>query len=738
MANKDEKQSNIKKRILGIILILIAFYYLSALLFFPNWFFFSSVIIDLINRTVGIGKYLLFFLILIEGLILLLNIQIINYFYKIFGTTSLFLIILVFIHLGLIHIEYSYLLAKNGAGGGLFGFYIANYLNNYFGLTGAYLFLIAIGLISLLFITDVSFIYAIHYLFNKTVRLFSGIFNKLRVERMDAENTQKQDNTKTIITYYNEKDEPKRRSKPIFKKSIAENKKDIKTDSTVQAKIDFSNNIKIDNIIKDSKYIIPPTDLLNNVKEENRTKGQEKIKSSILLLQKTLDNFGIQGEVIGATQGPTVTRYEIQPAPGVKVSKITNLSNDIALAFAAAAVRIEAPIPGKNAIGIEVPNKEKDTVLLREIIESNDYKNNSYILPIALGKDIGGGNVIADLVDLPHLLIAGSTGSGKSVCLNSIILSLIYRFGPDMIKFVMVDPKRVELNVYNGIPHLILPIITNTKKVDKVLNWAISEMENRFKVFAEAGVRNLKGYHEYMKSIKSDEKQLPYIVIIIDELADLMMSSPVKIEESLCRLAQMTRATGIHLIIATQRPSVDIITGSIKINFPSRIAFAVSTQVDSRTILDVNGAEKLLGNGDMLFSPINASKPIRAQGSFVSEKEIKNIVSFLKNNTSGPEYQDNILESKISNGIESEEKKDEEEDELFEDAIDTIINNNQASISILQRKLRIGYTRAARLIDIMEEKKMIGPYDGRNPRKILLSKEEYISMKNNIHNENDE
>jgi len=266
----------------------------------------------------------------------------------------------------------------------------------------------------------------------------------------------------------------------------------------------------------------------------------KKIKNNIILLQKTLDNFGIQGDVIGATQGPTVTRYEIQPAPGVKVSKITNLSNDIALAFAAASVRIEAPIPGKNAIGIEVPNREKDTVLLREILESKDYQNNSLILPIALGKDIGGKNIIADLVDLPHLLIAGSTGSGKSVCLNSIILSLLYRFGPEMIRFVMVDPKRVELNVYNGIPHLIIPIITNTKKVDKVLNWAISEMENRFKIFAEVGVRNLKGYHEYMKSIKTDEEPLPYIVIIIDELADLMLSSPVKVEEALCRLAQMT------------------------------------------------------------------------------------------------------------------------------------------------------------------------------------------------------
>jgi S-DNA-T family DNA segregation ATPase FtsK/SpoIIIE len=634
------------------------------------------------------------------------------------------------LHLRLIFIEHAYLLARDGAGGGLYGFYVARYLNNYFGLTGAYLFLIALGLIALLFITDVSFVYAIYIFFRKMYYIFNKAITDISANQKSTQELTKKKQEKNINIYSNNEEKPKKRLEPIFRKKSNSTEKTT-TVSAKQEKINFNSKIYNNNKGKDGRYIIPPINLLQEAKKEHRAKGQEKIKNNITLLQRTLDNFGIQGEVIGATQGPTVTRYEIQPAPGVKVSKITNLSNDIALAFAVASVRIEAPIPGKNAIGIEVPNREKDTVLLREIIDSNDYQNNSYILPIALGKDIGGKNIIADLVDLPHLLIAGSTGSGKSVCLNSIILSLIYRFGPEMIRFVMVDPKRVELNVYNGIPHLIIPIITNTKKVDKVLNWAISEMESRFKTFAEVGVRNLKGYHEYIKGTKSDEKPLPYIVIIIDELADLMMSSPVKIEEALCRLAQMTRATGIHLIIATQRPSVDIITGSIKINFPSRIAFAVSTQVDSRTILDINGAEKLLGNGDMLFSPINASKPIRAQGSFVSEKEIKNIVSFLEENGPAPEYQESILSQKKGQNGETEGDINEEEDELFEDAVDTIINNNQASISILQRKLRIGYTRAARLIDIMENKGMVGPYDGRNPRKILLSKDDYLNRKNN-------
>ncbi len=722
MAKKEKKHYSIKRRVSGIILIVIALYYLFALFFPSKSVTFITIITNHIDQMIGLGKYFIFLFLIAEGLNLLFNIRFPNYYNKIFGITALLSIILVIIHLKIIFIEQAYLLARDGAGGGLYGHYMANYLNNYFGLTGSYLFLIALGLIAILFTTDVSFLYISGLLFSKVYHMFSAVISAIKVK---GKMSQKQENKQSIVIYSDNQNELKKRPESIFRKKVP-SKIAKSTIPAVQEKIQFADENSVKGKNKDQKYIIPPIYLLNDLKIKHKAKGLEKINSNINLLQKTLDNFSIQGKVIGATQGPTVTRYEIQPAPGVKVSKITNLSNDIALAFASASVRIEAPIPGKNAIGIEVPNREKDTVLLREIIESREYQNNALILPIALGKDIGGKNIIADLVDLPHLLIAGSTGSGKSVCLNSIILSLIYRFGPEMIRFVMVDPKRVELNVYNDIPHLVIPIITNTKKVDKVLNWAISEMESRFKIFAEVGVRNLKGYHEYIKSIKTDEKPLPFIIIIIDELADLMLSSPVKVEEALCRLAQMTRATGIHLIIATQRPSVDIITGSIKINFPSRIAFAVSTQVDSRTILDVNGAEKLLGNGDMLFSPINASKPIRAQGAFVSEKETKDIVSFLKNNGPAPDYQDNILDHKKNHQNETEEEtEEEEEDELFEDAVDTIINNNQASISILQRKLRIGYTRAARLIDLMEKKGMVGPYDGRNPRKILLSKEKY-------------
>lgn len=729
MVKKEKKNYCLKKRIMGLIFILVAFYYLYIIIFPANTIGIFSNIIAHINKAIGLGKYVIFILIMMQGLYSLFNYSIVNFYNRFFGFLSLSLILLAFIHLRLIFMENAYFMATDGVGGGLYGYYIANYLNSYFGLSGAYLFLIALGLIALLFITDLSFIYLFSLIGKKILRQFNKLFIYFSKNGIKEKREEIKEAKQSIKIYSAHNNDQKRKLEPIFKKNIL-TKEGENSKIALQGKIDFPAQVNQDSKRGSYHYNPPPINLLNAPKKEYKERGLEKIKENIALLQRTLDNFNIQGEVIGATQGPTVTRYEIQPAPGVKVSKITNLSNDIALAFASPSVRIETPIPGKNAIGIEVPNKEKDIVYLREIIESKDYQINSFILPIVLGKDIGGKNIITDLVELPHLLIAGSTGSGKSVCLNTIILSLIYRFGPDMIKLLIIDPKRVELNMYNGIPHLITPIVTNSKKADKVLNWAISEMERRFKIFAEVGVRNLKGYHDYIKSIKTEEQNLPYIVFIIDELADLMLSAPVKVEEALCRLAQMTRATGIHLIIATQRPSVDIITGSIKINFPSRIAFAVSTQVDSRTILDVNGAEKLLGNGDMLFSPINASKPIRAQGAFVSEKEIKDIVSFLVNNNLPPDYNENIIEHLQQKDGESEEFTDEE-DELFRDAVETIINNNQASISILQRKLRIGYTRAARLIDLMEEKGLVGPYDGRNPRKILLSKEEFFTKYKN-------
>ena len=711
------KKKNTKNETISIILIAFSLLYIFAFIFTDKMGIVGKITVQTATRNIGLGAYIFPVLLLFLGLLIFFNYKPPNPYHKLFGISFLFIIFLVFIHLKLLLIDNPYPLAMKGAGGGLLGYYFANSLYLYFGIKGAYLVLISLSLLSALFITEISYFYIFSNLGNKIKKIFNNIYNILKnmatkiskISRHKEEPDYKE---------YEEDEMPKR----IFKiKRTRKKEKKLEEEKMLDRDYKESNQEpKVD------IYQVPPLSLLSDSYAEDKTDIKLNIEENVKTLEKTFTNFGIDAKVVGVIHGPTVTRYEIHPAPGVKISKITNLSNDIALSFAVASVRIEAPIPGKNAVGIEVPNRKRINVYLKEILQSSEFQNGKYKIPIALGIDIGGKPIIADLTELPHLLIAGATGSGKSVCINNIILSILYKLNPETVKFIMIDPKRVELNVYNGIPHLLIPIVTDASQAIKVLNWSISEMEKRFKIFAEAGVRNLEGYNEYVRNINNDTEPLPYIIIVIDELADLMLSSPVKAEESLCRLAQMTRATGIHLIIATQRPSVDIITGSIKVNFPSRIAFAVSTQVDSRTILDVNGAEKLLGNGDMLFSPVGVSKPIRAQGAFVVEKEIRNVVSYLMKHSPSPEYEQEVLEYKKSKGL-MQETEEEEEDELFNDAVSIIINSKQASISILQRKLRIGYTRAARLIDVMEKKRIVGPYDGRNPRKILISNEEYLS-----------
>jgi len=673
----------------------------------------GKIIFQTATRNIGLGAYIFPILLSFLGIVILFNYKPPNPYHKLFGISFLFIIFLMFIHLRLLLLDNSYSLAMKGAGGGLLGYYFANSLYLYFGTKGAYLVLISLSLISALFITEVSYFY-----------IFGNLGNKIKIILNNIYNILKNIGTK-ISKSSRRKEEPDYREYETdeIPKKIFKIKRTTKKEKKLEEETIFDRDYQEPKI---DRYQAPPLSLLSDSYAEEKTDTKLNIEENVKILESTFTNFGINAKVVGVIQGPTITRYEIHPAPGVKISKITNLSNDIALSFAVASVRIEAPIPGKNAVGIEVPNRIRINVYLKEILQSSEFQNGKYKLPIALGIDIGGKPIIADLAELPHLLIAGATGSGKSVCINNIILSIIYKLNPETVKFIMIDPKRVELNIYNGIPHLLIPIITDISQAIKVLNWAISEMEKRFKIFAEAGVRNVDGYNEYVKNINNDTVPLPYIIIVIDELADLMLSSPVKAEESLCRLAQMTRATGIHLIIATQRPSVDIITGSIKVNFPSRIAFAVFTQVDSRTILDVNGAEKLLGNGDMLFSPVGAPKPIRAQGAFVVEKEIRNVVSYLIKHSPSPEYEQEVLEYKKSKNM-LRETEEEEEDELFNEAVSIIINSKQASISILQRKLRIGYTRAARLIDVMEKRGIVGPYDGRNPRKILISNEEYLN-----------
>ena len=702
-------RKNTKNEAIGILIISFSLIYIFAFIFTDKMGIIGKMVVQTATRNIGLGAYIFPFLLLFWSFIIFFDYKLPNPYHKLTGISFLFIIFLIFIHLRLLLLDNPYLLAKNGAGGGLLGYYFANSLHLYFGIRGSYLILISLSLISALFITEISYFYIFSNLLNRIKIILNSIYSSFKNTGIRFF---KASRPKEISDYY----EYGIKEKPI------ENLREKRKEKKLKKEIIFDKDFQETTI---STYQIPPFSLLSDPYSEDKIDTKLNIEKNIKILENTFSNFGINAKVVGVIHGPTVTRYEIQPAPGVKISKITILSNDIALAFAVASVRIEAPIPGKNAVGIEVPNRKRINVFLKEILQSDEFKNSKFKLPIALGIDIGGKPIIAELNELPHLLIAGATGSGKSVCINNIILSIIYKLSPETVKFLMIDPKRVELNIYNGIPHLLIPIITDTSQAIKVLNWVISEMEKRFKIFAEAGVRNLDGYNEYVKNVKTDTNALPYIIIIIDELADLILSSPVKAEEALCRLAQMTRATGIHLIIATQRPSVDIITGSIKINFPSRIAFAVSTQVDSRTILDVNGAEKLLGNGDMLFSPVGASKPIRAQGAFVVEKEIRNVVSFIKKTSPSPAYEQEVLEFKKSKKL-FHETEEEEEDELFNEAVSIIINNKQASISILQRKLRIGYTRAARLIDLMEKEGIVGPYDGRNPRKILLSKDEYL------------
>lgn len=461
-------------------------------------------------------------------------------------------------------------------------------------------------------------------------------------------------------------------------------------------------------------YLLPPMSLLQKTIRLKDPQGRRELVSQIGILEETLANFGIEAKVVNVHRGPTITRFEIQPASGVKVSRIVNLADDLAMNLAATSVRIEAPIPGKSAIGLEVANKSKATVYLREVLETSEFLDNPSKLAIALGKDIAGDTVIADLIDIPHLLIAGATGSGKSVCLNAIIISLLYKAKPSELKFLLIDPKVVELNVYNGLPHLLSPVVTDPRTAAQGLKNIVKEMEQRYHLFAEAGARDIQRYNEFAE--QRQEKPLPYIIVIIDELADLMMTAAAEVEDAICRIAQKSRAAGIHLIVATQRPSVDVITGFIKANLTTRIAFAVSSFTDSKTILDMGGAEKLLGRGDMLFSPFGSAKPQRLQGAFISDEEVEKVVAHILGQSMPVLRTDFLLPHE-----EEEEEELREFDELLPEAARMIVESGQASISMLQRRLRIGYTRAGRLIDDMERLSIVGGHEGSKARKILVT-----------------
>lgn len=514
------------------------------------------------------------------------------------------------------------------------------------------------------------------------------------------------------------KENPKTDKKPkTIKKEIEKTQKTEETEDNNE-EIDIEKEIHKEDIVH---YEFPSLDLLKEVEVTNISSKGKEIKDNIKIIQDTLNNFGVDAKVIGVNSGPTITSYEISLAAGVKVSKILSLSDNLALALATTDIRILAPIPGKSAVGIEVPNKNKDTLLLKEILDSDEFRNLKSKLPLALGKDVTGNTIISSIANMPHLLIAGATGSGKSVCINTIIMSILYKARPDEVKLIMIDPKVVELNVYNNIPHLLIPVVTNAKKAQFSLNWAVQEMEKRYQLFAKNNVKDMQSYNE----LDTITEKMPQIVIIIDELADLMMVAATEVEDAICRLAQMARAAGMHLIVATQRPSVDVITGTIKANIPSRISFQVSSQIDSRTILDMSGAEKLLGKGDMLYYPSNLSKPIRVQGAFVSDKEVKRVCDFIRNQGEA-NYNQDAVES-ISTNNTSQTMQDDKDD-LYDEAVKLVVADGQASISYLQRKLKIGYSRAARIVDQMEEMGVVSGYDGSKPRKVLIEEEDLENL----------
>lgn len=697
----------------------------------------SSGIVGVFTKRIllsvfGLGSYILPFFIVFIGFCYIIKKGQLNFSKKFYGI--ILLIINTLLILQMLDLKNYY--NSNGITYGISKIYNSDYimhggiisylidipLYKLFGFIGTYVIFIFIYIISFILIWNIS-LYDIMVYIKRN-------FKEARKEKETKVEKQELHTDVFIPADENKENYIKKVSNKIkiidFMKSSDESIQESEKLSLEDGKVDEEINKQLEEQISRSstesaiEYIVPSSELLNqnNLSKLNKEDKRELINNASKL-EETLNSFGVDAKVVQVAKGPSVTRFELQPSAGVKVSKIVNLSDDIALSLAASGVRIEAPIPGKAAVGIEVPNRELTPVYLREVVESQEFISDNKNLSFCLGKDISGNCVVSDLTKMPHVLIAGATGSGKSVCINTLIISLLYKYSPEDVKLLMIDPKVVELSVYNGIPHLLIPVVTEPKKAAGALNWAVNEMTKRYKMFAENNVRNIEGYNELVNKGRLQDK-LPWIVIIVDELADLMMVCPNDIEDYIGRLAQMARAAGMHLVIATQRPSVDVITGVIKANIPSRISFAVSSQIDSRTILDTAGAEKLLGKGDMLFYPVGESKPIRIQGAFISEEEVERVVAFIKNQKTEIEYRNEILEE-LDNT--SEEANSEELDNLLNEAIKIVSEIGQASTSLLQRKLRIGYNRAARIIEQMEMLGIISEKDGSKPRQVLIDKE---------------
>lgn len=754
--SKKNIQNDIKFEIAGVSLILASIYiYIS--LFSKSSGIIGEKVRILALGTFGLGAYIVPVLIIILGLAMVyrkneMQVNIKFYSFCIFLLATLIALFIANYETlesadakWLDAVKYSYSLGSLYAGGGAVGGFFGYAFVKLFGMIGTIAIVVSLFLISVLMFTEIPFVNILDYIKKFILNIYARIKNRDRetaaarelqrktaakgqeeLGSLEADNEERLRNLDKKIKILDftkhfdkgfkskEENEANEKYKDITEEREHKNKP-VKENQTV--KTDTAANIVPVNNKHYANYKLPASNLFSLPVENKSGNGKKEVMGNVKILEDTLKNFGVSATIAQVSVGPTITRYELQLSPGVKVSKILSLADDISLSLASPGIRIEAPIPGKAAIGIEVPNKDVSSVLLREVLESEEFKNQKSKISFSVGKDVAGANIVADLAKMPHLLIAGSTGSGKSVCINSLIASILYKATPDEVKLLLIDPKVVELSIYKNIPHLLVPVVTDPKKAAGALNWAVMEMTERYKKFASNNVRDIYGYNVLNRE---GIDKLPQIVVVIDELADLMMVAPGEVEDAICRLAQMARAAGIHLVVATQRPSVDVITGLIKANIPSRISFAVSSHIDSRTILDMGGAEKLLGKGDSLFYPVGAAKPIRVQGAFVSEKEIERLVGFIKDQV--PATFNNELIKEIEQSVQIDE--DADVDDLLRDAIGIVVESGQASILMLQRRLKIGYSRAARLIDQMEERRIIGGYEGSKPRKVLISKED--------------
>jgi S-DNA-T family DNA segregation ATPase FtsK/SpoIIIE len=758
--SKALKSVDTDNEIFGIILItmgiLILFSIFSTIFSSSNTI--SGTIGGAINHVLfgvlGVGAYLLPFFIIFAGICYIVKKGKINFSKKFYGIILFIINTLLFIQmltLNKYYVKDEFLLginkiynAESAIHGGIISYSIDVPMHTLFGDVSSYIIFTSIYFICLILILNISLLDTFYSIKKKFIVIRTArksYSDELCIDNNDTKkesiisNKGKNEFIKDIsnkikIFDFIKSNEIDGELSEVTSEETVNNIKDDYVNIPKEKGVDKSINQELEQEIKlnsvnvkpNYKYEHPTADLLNeNITLKMNKNDKKELLNNANKLQETLSSFGVEAKVIQVTKGPSVTRFELQPNPGVKVSKIVNLADDIALNLASSGVRIEAPIPGKAAVGIEVPNKELSAVYLREVIESNEFLSSNKNLSFSLGKDIGGNCVVSDLTKMPHLLVAGATGSGKSVCINSLIISLLYKYSPDEVKLLLIDPKVVELNMYNGIPHLLIPVVTDPKKSAGALNWAVNEMSRRYKLFADNNVRSIEGYNELVNKGIAENK-LPWIVIIIDELADLMMVCANDVEEYIGRLAQMARAAGMHLVIATQRPSVDVITGVIKANIPSRISFAVSSQIDSRTILDSAGAEKLLGKGDMLFYPVGEAKPIRIQGAFVSQEEVERVVAFIKDQKTEVNYEKKIIDE-IEGNLNNKDA-DADIDELLNEAIRIVVENGQASTSLLQRKLKIGYNRAARIIEQMEDRSIISGRNGSKPREVLLSDSE--------------